>query len=95
MFEIEAEKRTKNCQEAYNSGFNDGYAVGLKAGKDMNVDKWHDLREDPNDLRRDVKPFLEKKLCLRKKQKSINFYTLIMKWLKERMVLNMQKALKM
>lgn len=30
MFETGAEKRTKNCQEAYNSGFNDGYVVGLK-----------------------------------------------------------------
>ena len=61
MFEIEAEKRTKNCQEAYNSGFNDGYAVGLKAGKDMNVAKWHDLREDPNDLPKGYKAVLNQK----------------------------------
>ncbi len=28
MFEIEAEKRTKNCQEAYNKGFKEGYECG-------------------------------------------------------------------
>lgn len=67
MFEIEAEKRTKNCQEAYNSGFNDGYAVGLKAGKDMNVDKWHDLRVDPNDLPKGCEAVLREEIMFEKK----------------------------
>lgn len=67
MFETEAEKRTKNCQEAYNSGFNDGYAVGLKAGKDMNVDKWHDLSEDPNDLPKGCEAVLREEIMFEKK----------------------------
>ena len=59
MFEIEAEKRTKNCQEAYNSGFSDGYAVGLKAGKDM--------REDPNDLPKGGEAILREEIMFEKK----------------------------
>ena len=59
MFETEAEKRTKNCQEAYNSGFSDGYAVGLKAGKDM--------REDPNDLPKGCEAVLREEIMFEKK----------------------------
>ena len=49
MFEIEAEKRTENCQEAYNRGFSDGYAVGLKEGKDMNVAIGSNCNEQTNE----------------------------------------------
>ena len=40
MFEIEAEKRTQNCQEAYNNGFKEGYECGYNK-----ANEWHYVKD--------------------------------------------------
>ena len=63
----EYEEKKAECIEVNDDGkrryssidIQEAYLAGLKAGKDMNVSiRWHDLRENPNDLPKEWQPVI-------------------------------------